>query len=138
MNGKKCICIVLDSVGIGALPDASRFGDEGSHTLLHVMQAGYPLPNLCAMGLANIDECRLPGKVESPKGCYGKAAERFSRQGYHRRALGNCGVGFGQAVPTFPQGSETLHQEFEEKDRPDRSFGNRAESGTKIIQELGG
>ena len=55
MNGKKCICIVLDSVGIGALPDAGRFGDEGSHTLLHVMQAGYSLSNLCAMGLANID-----------------------------------------------------------------------------------
>ena len=46
MNGKKCICIVLDSVGIGALPDASRFGDEGSHTLLHVMQAGYPPVNV--------------------------------------------------------------------------------------------
>jgi len=108
MNGKKCICIVLDSVGIGALPDASRFGDEGSHTLLHVMQAGYPLPNLCAMGLANIDECRLPGKVESPKGCYGKAAEPF--QGYHRRALGNCGVGFGQAVSHISARiPETLH-----------------------------
>ena len=52
MNGKKCICIVLDSVGIGALPDAGRFGDEGSHTLLHVMQAGYSLSNLCAMAVS--------------------------------------------------------------------------------------
>ncbi len=137
MNGKKCICIVLDSVGIGALPDASRFGDEGSHTLLHVMQAGYPLPNLCAMGLANIDECRLPGKVESPKGRLRKGGRTVSRQGYHRRALGNCGVGFGQPFPTFPQGvPKPCIQEFEKRIGR-QVIGNRAESGTKIIQELG-
>ena len=137
MNGKKCICIVLDSVGIGALPDASRFGDEGSHTLLHVMQAGYPLPNLCAMGLANIDECRLPGKVESPKGCYGKAAERFQGKDTTGGHWEIAGLVLDKPFPTFPQGfPKPCIQEFEKRIGR-QVIGNRAESGTKIIQELG-
>ena len=137
MNGKKCICIVWDSVGIGALPDASRFGDEGSHTLLHVMQAGYPLPNLCAMGLANIDECRLPGKVESPKGCYGKAAERFQGKDTTGGHWEIAGLVLDKPFPTFPQGfPKPCIQEFEKRIGR-QVIGNRAESGTKIIQELG-
>ena len=137
MNGKKCICIVLDSVGIGALPDAGRFGDEGSHTLLHVMQAGYSLSNLCAMGLANIDGCGLPGKVESPKGCYGKAAERFQGKDTTGGHWEIAGLVLDRPFPTFPQGfPKPCIQEFEKRIGR-HVIGNRAESGTKIIQELG-
>ena len=137
MNGKKCICIVLDSVGIGALPDAGRSGDEGSHTLLHVMQAGYSLSNLCAMGLANIDGCGLPGKVESPKGCYGKAAERFQGKDTTGGHWEIAGLVLDRPFPTFPQGfPKPCIQEFEKRIGR-HVIGNRAESGTKIIQELG-
>ena len=56
MQMKKVILIVLDSVGIGALPDADRYGDAGAHTLRHVVNACHTrLPNLTRLGLCNIE-----------------------------------------------------------------------------------
>lgn len=102
MSGKKCICIVLDSVGIGALPDAASFGDEGSHTLLHVMQSGFPLPNLCAMGLANIG-MRTARQGIGAERLLRQGGGAFPRKGYHRRALGDCRACVGQAVSYVPE-----------------------------------
>ena len=94
-------------------------------------------PNLCAMGLANIDECRLPGKVESPKGCYGKAAERFQGKDTTGGHWEIAGLVLDKPFPTFPQGfPKPCIQEFEKRIGR-QVIGNRAESGTKIIQELG-
>ena len=74
---KRAIVIVLDSVGIGALPDAEEFGDVGADTLGNISAArgGLKLPNLYRLGLANIVGSRLPGAVEHPEGAYGKCAE---------------------------------------------------------------
>src|SRR5207249_9483282 len=69
----RVIWIVLDSVGIGAMPDAADFGDEASDTLGNIAkQKNLRLPNLCGLGLANIK--RLPGlqPVKNPAGAYGK------------------------------------------------------------------
>ncbi|MEI3406974.1 MAG: hypothetical protein V8Q79_10525, partial [Christensenellales bacterium] len=70
---KKAIIIVLDSVGIGELPDAAAYGDKGADTLGDIINTCHPeLPNMMGLGLANIDGASFPGKVDAPKGCYGK------------------------------------------------------------------
>ena len=76
---KRVAIIVLDSVGIGELPDAAKYGDEGSNTLVNIKKE-YPefsVPNMAELGLGNIegeDICLL-GKTDSPKGCYAKMSE---------------------------------------------------------------
>ncbi|MBO5148927.1 MAG: phosphopentomutase, partial [Anaerotignum sp.] len=76
---KRAIIIVLDSVGIGALPDAAAFGDAGSNTLVNIkkVRPQTDLSNLCALGLGNIqgEEIELLGKVDAPKGAFGKMGE---------------------------------------------------------------
>ena len=138
MNGKKCICIVLDSVGIGETPDAARFDDEGSHTLKHVMEAGgAKLENLCALGLANIDGCDLPGAVKAPAGCFGKAAERFLGKDTTGGHWEIAGLILDKPFPTFSKGfPPQLMQAFEQAIGT-KTLGNVAESGTRILQRLG-
>lgn len=60
---KKAIIIVLDSVGIGELPDAAAYGDKGADTLGHIINTCHPeLPNMMGLGLANIDGREFPGQ----------------------------------------------------------------------------
>ena len=75
---KRVILIVLDSVGIGALPDAADFGDAGSNTLGNIrrVRGRLALPNLYRLGLANIEGSALPDKVAAPATAYGRCAER--------------------------------------------------------------
>lgn len=73
---KKAIIIVLDSVGIGELPDAANYGDKGADTLGHIINTCHPnLPHMMELGLANIDGAGFSGAVDAPKGCYGKLRE---------------------------------------------------------------
>ena len=78
MKNKRVIWIVLDSVGIGAMPDADRFGDTGADTLGHIAEA-YPdirIPNLRSLGLGCIEGAAPAiGRVPKPIGVYGKAYE---------------------------------------------------------------
>ena len=72
--------IVLDSVGIGALPDAAKYGDEGSNTLSNIAAAvgGLNLPNLEALGLANCTVSEVKGvpSADNPLAAFGRAAEK--------------------------------------------------------------
>ena len=75
---KRAVLIVLDSVGVGELPDAARYGDEGSNTLSHVAKEtkGFSLPNMAALGLGCIEGVQglpCPGQ---PGGGYGRMAEK--------------------------------------------------------------
>lgn len=74
---KRVFLIVMDSVAIGESPDAKEFGDEGSHTLLHIAEKmhGLNMPNISKLGLSNIEE--IPGieKVENPLAFYSKVQE---------------------------------------------------------------
>ena len=74
---KRVFLIVLDSVGIGALPDADLFGDEGAHTLGHIAKElnGLKLPNLARLGLGNIEELEGVKAVDKPLASYGKMNE---------------------------------------------------------------
>ena len=74
-KSNRVILIVLDSVGIGYLPDAHLYGDEGSNTLGHIAEK-YPalhVPNMISLGLGNIDPNNLLPKVDNPLAAYGKA-----------------------------------------------------------------
>ena len=100
---KEQTIIVLDSVGIGELPDAAKYGDEGSNTLVNIKR-NYPsldLKNMCALGLGNIeaDGAELLGKVDAPKGAYGRMFRGFQRKGSNNRPLGNFRYCNGKSLP---------------------------------------
>lgn len=74
---KKAVLIILDSFGIGALPDADAFGDAGADTLGHItMHTSLKIPNLIKLGLGNINGANAPGKTKVPLANFGKCAER--------------------------------------------------------------
>lgn len=133
----RLIWIILDSVGVGDLPDAHLFGDEGSNTLSHtVMKTGIKLPHLAQLGLGEIDT--VEGIVaESPiEGVYGKCAEISNGKDTTIGHWEMAGIYSKEAFPTFPQGfPEHIIREFEEKTGR-RVMGNKPASGTDILDEL--
>lgn len=136
---KRCLIIVLDGVGIGALPDAYRYGDEGSHTLANLARAvgGLKLPNLQALGLGNIDSIKGLPPAPNPQAAYGKMAEKSpgkdSTSGHWE--LGGLALNFD--FPTYPDGfpPEILDPFCQIVKRG--YLGNKPASGTEIIKELG-
>ena len=74
---KRVFLIVLDSVGIGALPDAHLYGDEGTNTLLSCRKTGLlDIPNMIKLGLSEIEGCSYLASCENPIGAYGRCAEK--------------------------------------------------------------
>lgn len=101
---KKAIIIVLDSVGIGELPDAANYGDKGADTLGHIINTCHPnLPHMMELGLANIDGAGFSGAVDAPEGLLRQAARGFRGQGHDHRPLGDCGRSAGARIPDVPQ-----------------------------------
>ena len=73
----RTIIVVLDSFGVGELPDADKYGDVGANTLGHIYELAKPkLTNMKKLGLYNIDGLTIPEKEENPIGNYGKAQEK--------------------------------------------------------------
>ena len=129
--------IVLDSVGIGELPDAPLYEDQGSNTLGNIA-AAVPLdiPHLAAMGLSKL--VALNGIAPAaPSGAYGRLAERSAGKDSVTGHWELMGVVLDKPFPTFPNGfPKDLITEFEARiGRP--SIGNVVASGTAIIDELG-
>ena len=135
---KKAILIVLDSVGIGALPDAAAYGDAGADTLGHIINTCHPqLPNLMAMGLGNIDGASFPGAVEAPQAAYGRLREVSAGKDTTTGHWEIAGVQLSRPFPTFPNG---FPQEFLarfEQAVGRGTLGNKPASGTAILDELG-
>lgn len=139
----QCTVIVLDSVGIGEAPDAALFGDEGSDTLGHVAssQGGLALPNLQTMGLGNIRaNAPLLGcpPHDSPSAAYGKLRERAQGKDSTTGHWAFMGLILDEPLKTYPNGFpqdfiDELKQLWDVQD----VHGNKAASGTVIIQELG-
>lgn len=134
----RIILIVLDSVGIGELPDAALFGDEGSDTLGHVSElTGVKLPNMGRLGLGNIKSLASVPPVGHPMGFYGKMAERSAGKDTTTGHWEISGVWLKKPFPTYPDGFPQGIIEAFEKRIGTKVIGNKAASGTEIIEELG-
>ena len=128
---------VLDAVGAGELPDAADYGDVGTNTLGHVIAACDPkLPNMAAIGLGKITSTgyHLDGPVA---GAYGRAAERSKGKDTTSGHWEIAGVRVEKAFPTFPHGFPASFIEAFEQAIGHKVIGNRPESGTVILDELG-
>ena len=140
---KRAIIIVLDSVGIGELPDAAKYGDQGSNTLVNIKKArpDMNLKNLCSLGLGNIDgkEISILGNVTFPSGCYGKMAEASNGKDTTTGHWEMAGIITEHPFPTFTKtGFPYEVMRRLEEDTGDMGFlGNLAASGTEIINILG-
>ena len=135
---KKAILIVLDSVGIGALPDAAAYGDAGADTLGHVIGACHPhIPNLMRLGLANIDGASFPGAVDAPQGSFGRLREVSAGKDTTTGHWEIAGVQLSRPFPTFQSGFPQDFIERFERAVGRGTLGNKPASGTAILDELG-
>ncbi|KEH87636.1 phosphopentomutase [Clostridium novyi A str. 4540] len=135
----RVIWIVLDSVGMGALPDADKYGDVGANTIGNVSKflGGLKTPNMSKLGLGNIDEIKGIEKVESPIGCYARFKEMSNGKDTTTGHWEMVGINSEQAFPTYPNGfPRDLIEKFEELTGR-KVIGNKTASGTEIIKELG-
>ena len=135
---KRIILMVMDSVGIGALPDAAEWGDAGVHTLDHVIEAENPrLPVLRSMGLGNIPGVTALPPAETPLSSYGRAATislgKDTTVGHWEMA----GLVTSRAFPIYPEGFPPRILNPLKKAVGRDVLGNKSASGTDIIQELG-
>ncbi|NMA68490.1 MAG: phosphopentomutase [Desulfitobacterium sp.] len=136
---KRVILIILDSVGIGEMPDAHLYGDEGSNTLGNTAKAmgGLNLPNLKNLGLGNIAPIQGVEPLSHPQGVFGKMAEKSPGKDTTTGHWEIAGIVLEQPFPTFPQGfPEDFLREFEKRIGRE-VMGNEVASGTEIIQRLG-
>ncbi|MDO5110894.1 MAG: phosphopentomutase [Clostridia bacterium] len=136
---KRVILIVLDSVGIGALPDAADFGDAGAHTLgnLYKARGKLALPNLYGLGLSRIADSRLPEWTGPIKGSFGRAAEMTHAKDTTCGHWEMMGIIMQTPFKTYANGfPKRIMEEFERRISRG-TLGNCVASGTEIIQRLG-
>ncbi len=132
----KFIIFVMDSVGVGALPDAYKYGDEGSDTLGNIIKQfdDIKLGNLASLGLCKITNLPCEGDII---GAYGKGAEIFPGKDTTGGHFEIAGLVLEKPFPVFPDGFPCeFVQEFE-KAVARKTIGNYAASGTEIIKKLG-
>lgn len=136
---KRVVLIVLDSVGVGELPDAKAYNDQGSDTLGNISKhmGGLRLPNLEKLGLGNIDNIKGIVKSENPIGAYGKCTELSKGKDTVTGHWEIAGVVLHTPLNTYPEGfPQEIISEFESKIGR-KIIGNTVASGTEIIKELG-
>ena len=140
MKPGKVVFIVLDGVGIGALPDARLYGDEGTNTLGNTARAigSIRLPHLQKLGLGKIVDAPGVPPVDIADGCFGKMAERSAGKDSTIGHWELTGIVTQKAFPLYPDGfPEELLQKFLAASRCGGYLGNKPASGTEIIAELG-
>ncbi len=135
----RAFLIILDGVGIGELPDAAEYHDEGSNTLGNVADAvgGLNLPALQSLGLGNIAPLKGVEPVEGPLFCYGKMAEKGKGKDSTVGHWELAGLIAPFAFPTYPDGFPPEVMEEFEKRIGRGTLGNEPASGTEIIERLG-
>src|SRR5712691_9929548 len=135
---RRVIWIVLDSVGIGEMPDAADYGDAGSDTLGNLARLRpMRLPNMCRLGLGNIKPLAGLPPDPAPLGAFGRCALASPGKDTTTGHWEMAGIHLAKPFPLFPHGfPPEIMSEFEK--RTGRSaIGNYAASGTEIIQKLG-
>jgi phosphopentomutase len=138
MSFRRVIWIVLDSVGIGEMPDAAKYGDAGSDTLGNIAsQRPLHLPNFCSLGLANIKPLAGLAPAAEPVAAYGKCALASPGKDTTTGHWEMAGIHLEKPFPLFPHGfPPEVMDEFERRIGR-HALGNKAASGTEIIKELG-
>lgn len=138
MSFSRICLIVLDSVGIGELPDAGKFGDTGTHTLGHIAERRpLHLPNMRKLGLGNIAPMQGIPPVEQPEAYYGKMAEVSVGKDTMTGHWELMGLKITTPFNTYPDGfPQALIDQFE-RETGRRVIGNKPASGTEILDELG-
>lgn len=132
--------IVLDSVGVGSLPDAGDYGDAGANTLGHIAEScgGLRLPHLQELGLGNILPLRGVDAAPAPRASWGRMAERARGKDTIAGHWELMGLVLDRAFALFPRGfPPALVDEFKRRTGVAGILGNKAASGTEIIAELG-
>lgn len=132
--------VVMDSVGIGEMPDAAKFNDEGAHTLGHIAEHmnGLHVPHLEQLGLGNIESLKGVKPVERTRSFYGKMAEASAGKDTMTGHWEMMGLKIDVPFRTFTETGfpAELIQEFEARTGR-KVLGNKAASGTEILDELG-
>jgi phosphopentomutase len=131
--------IVLDSVGMGEMPDAAAWGDAGADTLGHICETRVvKLPNLQAWGLGNAHALKHIPPAQSPRAAYGRCALRSNGKDTTTGHWEMAGIILEKAFPTYPAGFPAgVIDEFVRETKVPGILGNYAASGTEIIKELG-
>lgn len=135
---KRIFLIVLDSVGIGEMPDAAAFGDEGSNTLKAASKSRYfSMPNMAGLGLFNIDGADIGEPVKAPLGAFARMAEASRGKDTTIGHWEIAGVISRQPLPTYPEGFPAeITEEFSR--RTGRGvLCNQPYSGTEVIRDYG-
>ena len=135
----RTIIIVLDSLGIGVLPDADKYGDIGANTLGHIYEMAKPkLSNMKKLGLYNIDGLEIPDKEENIIGNFGKAKEKSEGK---NSPVGHWEIaGFVNESPfkTYPNGfPKEMIEEFKKKTGLKGTLYNGVGSGTDLLEKYG-
>ncbi|MEP6946411.1 MAG: phosphopentomutase [Acidobacteriota bacterium] len=136
---KRICLVVLDSAGIGEMPDAASWGDAGADTLGHILASRkVELPNLQAMGLGNIRPLSGLDAVAAPTGSYGKCTLKSDGKDTTTGHWEMAGIILNTGFPKFPDGfPPRIIDEFVAKAGVPGVLGNYAASGTEIIKDLG-
>ncbi|HHY46667.1 MAG TPA: phosphopentomutase [Firmicutes bacterium] len=136
--------IIMDGTGVGELPDAGKYGDTGSNTLVNTAKAvgGLSVPTLESLGLARIAAMAgevIPGvsDIPAPRGAFGRMAELSAGKDTTTGHWEISGIILNRPFPTYPDGfPEEVISAFEEAIGR-KVLGNKPASGTEIIEELG-
>ncbi|MBS1770365.1 MAG: phosphopentomutase [Acidobacteria bacterium] len=136
--GRICL-VVLDSAGIGEMPDAADWGDAGADTLGHILERRkVVLPNLQSLGLGNITPLAGLAAVDAPIGSFGKCTLKSDGKDTTTGHWEMAGIILKQGFPTFPQGfPDRIIDRFVAEANVPGVLGNIPASGTEIIKQLG-
>jgi phosphopentomutase len=133
---RRAIVLVCDSLGVGELPDAADFGDIGSNTLGHVLEKQHPrLPTLTRLGL--LHTLPKPATSDKPQSAYGRMAERSAGKDTTTGHWEMMGLIVEDPFRTYPDGFPREIIEEYERRIGRKTLGNKAASGTVILDELG-
>src|ERR1700676_717060 len=137
-NFRRVTWIVLDSVGIGEMPDAAAYGDSGSDTLGNIARKRtLHLPNLEQLGLGNIKPLDHVAPSDHPTAAFGRCALASPGKDTTTGHWEMAGIHLEKPFPLFPKGFPREVMEPIEARIGRRTLGNKAASGTEIIKELG-
>src|SRR4249919_1204440 len=130
--------IVMDSAGIGEMPDAAEWGDAGSNTIGHVLESrDVKIPNMQQLGLANIRPLAV-ASVQKPIGSFGRCALASNGKDTTTGHWEMAGIVLKKAFPTFPEGfPPRIIDKFVSEANVTGVLGNVPASGTEIIKQLG-